>query len=639
VFPGDFADKKGSVHFNARHQSSDNKFKMNMGASYVMDRNNLVSTDLLSSALTLSPNAPALYNADGLLNWEGSTWFNPLSYTRQSYLGRTRQLLSNIDLGYKFSKHWQVRITGGYNLLRLEEDNLQPSSSYNPVWGVPGFAMFSTSEQSTWLVEPQLLYNHKVGRWQFDALIGSSVQETRRTGQRIDARNFTSDAVISNPAAAGSVTVLDVIDTRYRYASVYGRVKLDWDHQLLLSLTGRRDGSSRFGPGKQFGVFGAAGAGWLMSNAKWFPKKVISYAKLRASYGSTGNDQIDDYGYLSLWRFANYPYDGMPALQPQNLSNPDYRWETNRKAEAGIELGAWKDRVLFSVSYYRNRSDNQLLGYPLPLVTGFPTVQYNLPAELQNSGWELELSSVNLQHENWNWTTSANLSFPRSRLLSYPGLEGSAYGRDYVIGEPINIRRSLQHLGVDPVTGIYHFEDVNKDGQIRFPADAQSWSPMYVKAFAGLSNQLRFKNWLLDVFIQGVVQEGYTFQRYFQMPGTASNQPRYVLDRWREPGDQANYQGYSQSYGSDAYAAFAFLSIYGDDVIADASYVRLKNVSLSYSFPVNMLRRIRCQQWQFYAQGQNLLTWTNYKGLDPETMRYRNLPPLKTWVIGTKFTF
>ena len=119
VFPGNFADKKGSIHFNARHQSTDSRFHMSMGASCVMDRNNLVSGDLLSSALTLSPNAPALYNADGSLNWEGSTWFNPLAYTRQSYLGRTRQLLSNVNLGYKFSKHWQARVTGGYNSQRL----------------------------------------------------------------------------------------------------------------------------------------------------------------------------------------------------------------------------------------------------------------------------------------------------------------------------------------------------------------------------------------------------------------------------------------------------------------------------------------------------------------------------------------
>src|SRR5690606_34738112 len=211
------------------------------------------------------------------------------------------------------------------------------------------------------------------------------------------------------------------------------------------------------GPNNRFASFGAIGAAWIFSDEHFIENSLpfISFGKVRGSYGTTGNDQIGDYGYLDAYEATRGP----GGLYPTGLANPDYSWEINKKTEVGIELGLFNDRLRFGFSHYQNRSSNQLVGYPLPAITGFTSVQANLPATVQNTGSEIEFSSLNFSNENFRWETSFNISFPRNKLISYPDIEQSSYANTYRVGHPLNISLLYEYTGLDHVTGFYTVRD------------------------------------------------------------------------------------------------------------------------------------------------------------------------------------
>ncbi|HMC85402.1 MAG TPA: TonB-dependent receptor, partial [Chitinophagaceae bacterium] len=394
---------------------------------------------------------------------------------------------------------------------------------------------------------------------------------------------------------------------------------------------------------KRFANFGAVGAAWIFSKEKFIMQKLpfISFGKFRMSYGLTGNDQIADYGYLDTYTPAPFPYQGNAAVYPTGLFNADYGWETNKKLEAGLELGLFHDRLLFSLDYYNNRSSNQLVGLPLAPTTGFNIVQFNLPATVQNTGLEMEIESSIIRTKHFTWSSEFTITIPRNKLLSYPNLEGSPYARIYEVGKSLFIQRKLHVEGVDSKTGLYDIQDVNGNGNsFDIPDDLQSLKQVSQQYYGGLNNNLHFKNWDVSMFIQFVKQTGfnYLYGGVFAMPGTLGNQPSLVLNNWKAPGDIAGSQVLSQSYGSLAYQSYSTVDVYGDNVIGDASYVRLKNLSVSYSLPAKWFQKLKSIQCRVFIKGQNLLTFTNYQGLDPENNGANRLPPLKTTVAGLVIT-
>lgn len=185
-----------------------------------------------------------------------------------------------------------------------------------------------------------------------------------------------------------------------------------------MNFTGRRDGSSRFGPGNQFATFGAVGAAWLFGEEQFIKdKSILSFGKLRGSYGTTGNDLIGDYQFLDTFLSSGVSYNGVIGLEPTRLNNPNFGWETNKKLELALEAGFFKDRIFLTLGWYNNRSSSQLVGIPMPATTGFPSLQGNLNATVQNRGTEITLRTVNFQNGNFSWTT--NLIFPFRKTNCY----------------------------------------------------------------------------------------------------------------------------------------------------------------------------------------------------------------------------
>jgi TonB-linked SusC/RagA family outer membrane protein len=590
--------------------------------------------------LTLAPDAPAPLSADGKLNWQQG-FANPFASLQQKYSGLINNLIGNAVLTYNLLPGLNIKANLGYTQTGINEANTIPLSSFNPADGATsGYAYFGTNNIHSWIAEPQLEYATNISKGKLKTLIGTSFNEQKRNTQVIAADNFSQDGLLNNPAAAASLRFLNSDNTVYRYNAVFLRINYDWMNKYLVNLTGRRDGSSRFGPGKKFANFGAVGLGWIFSKENYFKHlSFLSYGKLRGSFGITGNDQIGDYKYLSTWAPTIYPYQA-GGLYPTNLLNPDYSWETNKKLEINIELGFIKDRILITGGYYNNKSTNQLVGYSLPLTTGFSSVQANLPAVVQNQGWEFEINTRNIEVKNFSWSTSFNISFPSNKLLSYPHLAASTYANTYMEGKSLFIQKLFQYAGVDPQTGIYQFQDVKNKTLTAtpdYPADLLPLKSVSQDFYGGLQNSIIYKNWQFDLFFQFVKQTGFNYwYGSYNSPGMMGNQPIVVLDRWQKPGDNTTIQQYTQSYGSSAYSAY---NIGGSDYsVSDASFIRLKNISISYTLPDKVKRVLHLNNASLFIKGQNLFTITNYLGLDPENQSTGHLPALRVFIAGFKIT-
>lgn len=644
VFPGSFAYQRGSGHMFLSHTGVDDKFRASISVNLSADENNLPQSDLTHDAVTLPPNAPDLYTDQGALNWENSTWLNPMADLRKTYQSRTKSIVTNAEMSYQLFDDLLIKTRMGYTVQQMDQYNGTPISSRNPAFGEDtGVARFADNESRNWIVEPQAEYQNSIGRGQLHVLLGGALQGSVREGKFLFGTGYTTDALLGNINAAAEIESYNSNYNEYMYGAVFGRMNYEWESKYIVNITARRDGSSRFGPGKRFGNFGAVGAAWLFSEEDFVQNSLpfLSFGKLRASYGTVGNDQIGDYQYLNSYGVSSFTYQGARGLIPSRLANLEYAWEVNRKFETGLEVGLFEDRFNLGVSWYRNRSGNQLIGRPMPLTTGFSSIQANFPATVENTGLEFEVSSVNVRRSNFRWSTTANLTIPHNEIIEFPNIENTNYRNDYKVGESMNVMHSLRSLGVDPETGVYIFEDVNNDGFLSIEEDRQFLETLDRDFYGGIGNTLSYKNVQLSVFVQFVKQMGRNYLPNFVTPGQMSNQPIYVLDRWQKPGDQTNIQRFTQTEGNSTEVSEAYTAarLYGNNSFEDASFIRLNNLSISYSLPQGLSQSLSLQNSRIFLQGQNLLTITNYKGLDPETQSSGRQPPLRVLNAGIEITF
>ncbi|MBC9909439.1 SusC/RagA family TonB-linked outer membrane protein [Chitinophaga varians] len=634
IYYGNTPDNRVNVHANMVHRSADNKFSVSFNAGYSNDKNNIIITDLMQLITTI-PNAPYPLDSAGNLVWrdKGINFSNPLAYTYKKFIANTDQVLGSMNLRYTVMRGLQLKVDAGYNSLRVDQTATNPIKSQSPYsTTLISTADFFNKNARNWIIEPQAEYDARWGKAGVKVLVGGSFQEQLNTETKINASGYTNDDLLLTPGPAAVKSVSSNY-SKYHYAALFGRVSLNWDEKYLLNVSARHDGSSRFGPGKQFGTFGAVGAGWIFSEENFMKGlSFLSLGKLRASMGVTGNDRIGDYQYLSKWvpTTAALPYQGSNGLYPYNLYNPDYAWERNRKWEAALELSFLKDRIYFSANYYLSKTDNQLTGLTLPSQVGFSFVNANQNAVLQNSGWELILNTTNIQQQSFSWKTTFNITIPRNKLLAYPGLEDTYYGSIWSIGQPVTISKWIPLQGVDPATGLY------KLAGMAIPKDQTAVYNLAQRHYGGFQNTFTYKNWSMDIFFHFVKQLGKS-SILFLPPGSRANQPVMVLDRWQHPGDITDVQRYTT--GGVAATTYSYYANYSDGRITDASFVRLKNVSLSYQFNRSVAQRIKAETIRVYVQGQNLLTFTRYKAGDPETMSFSSMPPMRMLTAGAQVGF
>jgi TonB-linked SusC/RagA family outer membrane protein len=650
VFPGNFSDNKTSIHFNLNNTSANQKFKIGFSGSYLSDDNKLPNVDLTADAMQLAPVAPALFKADGSINWapdaSGNTTFlaNPIGFTFNDFLNKTSNLISNMTLSYQILPGLEIKSVFGYNNLKTNIINKLLLQSQPPE--LLPYRLRSTffvhSEMNAWSIEPQLTYIHHIGRGKLEILSGATISRNTNLSSGISALGFSNDLVMEDILSATIVTAISSVSSIYKYNAVFGRINYNWKDKYIVNFTGRRDGSSRFGPKSQFHNFGAFGGAWIFSNEELIKGHIpiLSFGKLRMSYGTTGSDQIGDYRFLSLYDpvVQGAPYQGVVTYQPNRLTNPYLEWEETRKLQFGLDLGFLKDRILLNANYYRNRSSNQLSSYVLPLTTGFGYIDQNKTDKVENSGWEFSVTSTNLQKNNIKWTSSLNVTIPKTLLMASTD---TRFTDKPIIGDPLSAVRVFHFLGVDPATGLYQFEDHN--GNPTFKPDPSLDNVILIdqapKFYGGFQNSFSYKGFQLDFlfsFVKQIAQNqwfGYGVSgRWFDGEG---NQLSSLLDRWQKPGDISLRQRFTTN--SSGLIRQTLNSVYGSDAAwADASYIRLKNVSISWQLPETWIKRVHLQNCSLFIQGQNLWTFTNYKGLDPETKNSTTLPPLRVVTLGLK---
>ena len=637
VLPTDMGFKRGSVNLNLNHKSLNNKFNLITSVKYVGDQSNLLPSDV-SQYYNLAPNYPVT-TPEGKFYWYGNDQ-NPIAYFDRTYESQTQNLLGNALATYTILPGLNLQASIGYNRITMKQLQTLPESSFAPQNYSVSMGLYGNNDLNSYIFEPQVDYTKSIGKGKLQLLAGGTWQSSNKEGQDLRGEGFPSDEQLSNPKAAVKLIANSYNYSEYRYNSVFGRATYNYDEKYIINGTFRRDGSSRFGPNKRFGNFGAVGAAWLFSNESFIKDnlKFLSFGKLRGSYGTVGNDQIGDYGYFDSWATGSFPYAGSGSLIPSRFANPDFSWEVNRKLEVAIELGFLQDRILLNASYYRNLSDNQLIGFVLSSQSGFTSYIANLPAKVENKGFEFELNTVNIRKDSFQWNSSFNLTLAKNKLLEYPGLEDSEYADIFFIGQPLNVTRGYIYKGIDQQSGIPQFQDLNEDGDIDDGNDFTMLGTVTPKFYGGLLNSFTVKKWSLDFFVQFVKQEGPLLNYgYMSTPyGSRSNKDVSALDRWTSPGQVTNIPIATGSSGSEAYSAYNLYRI-SSAQWGDASYIRLKNVSLRYNLG-NVIKNWKTGNFTIYAQGQNLFTITKYDGFDPETKGLA-MPPLSVYTAGIQLTF
>lgn len=646
VVPGDFSYDKFSTNFNVNHSTLDDKLKLGASVIFATDNNRLPFFDITNYAIGTAPNRP-LYNADGSYYWSPDYFsdINPLAALGKRVDDKGLNLITSFNIQYEIAKGFSFKTDLGYGRAQMQTKQFMPSSASNHVYDeANGFESnfsrsytTSTNYTNNFSIEPQLNYTTELWKGNFTALVGGSWQNRKsEMPSYVNSSGYSSDNLIGNLALAENVTANNG-SSEYKYISIFSRLNYNIQNKYILNLNFRRDGSSRFGANNRFGNFGSIGGAWVFTQENFMKNiPVVSFGKLRSSYGEIGSDEIGDYQYADTFDTRTYG-DGLSSMMASRIANPNIKWGLTKKFEAAIDLSFFNDRIAFSAAYYRNTSSNQLVGYTLSPQAGFTTYTANLPAQVENKGWEFTLGTTNIHTKNLNWSTSFNISTNANKLISFPGIEFTSYYSQYVVGKPLSSRFLHTFTGVN-ADGIAQFEDANGDGRISNGfaetgrGDRRYYGPTYPKYYGGISNTISYKAFTLDFLFQFVKQEATTLMAATGIqPGYPYGTANFQVDEFNDYLAQGNTlsSGFQNSY---------YNYIGSNAALTDASYIKLKNVSASCQIPLSEATKRYLQSVRISLQGQNLVTFTSYKGLDPETQGL-SLPPLRTITFGTQFTF
>ncbi|WP_240663368.1 SusC/RagA family TonB-linked outer membrane protein [Mucilaginibacter limnophilus] len=643
-YPGDFGDKRYTLHSALTTASANKKLNLTLIADYTYEQNNSASG--YGNGVLLPPNTPDLIDGNGKLVWD----YKGVPFYTNFYAGlkqlsdlQSFNFNSSLNVSYEIIEGLKIGANVGYNRNTGNEHSINPSTAQNPTYINISAAFANTSAQNI-NIEPQINFNKSIGKGEFTALVGGTYQKTTTYSFQTQAYGYSNDAFLNSINGASSLTPFDQAGL-IKYVALFGRLKYVYDQKYIIEFSGRRDGSSNFGPGNQFGSFGSIGAGWIFSEAALFKKALpfISFGKLSGSYGTTGSDASSGYKFQALYSAFPYgnttPFQGIKQNIPINLYNPDFKWATKRSINIALDLGFLNSRLSVNATYYRDREGDQLVEYPLASQAGFATVYENQPATVQNKGWEFTLTSINVKTTDFTWSSNFNISFNRNKLLAFPNLESSSYTNQYVIGQPTSVIFGYRYKGVNPESGLFEF--YKADGTVTTTPD---YRPVWkggdqviianreTKFMGGFGNNFTYKQFSLYVFCQfsSSTQPNAISALYNNPPGFASNIPAYVLGKyWTGPGDtDAILQRLASSYNSPyVNAAYRFIPSTGG--YSNDTYLRVKTAALSYQLPQALIERVNIKGAGVFVNAQNLFTITNYKFGDPEQPGNFNIFPLQ----------
>jgi TonB-dependent starch-binding outer membrane protein SusC len=567
--------------------------------------------------------------------------------------GSTKQFLGNYALTYSITNDLSFRSAYSLEYSVIDEwaffDPRSPGGA-----GVAGSAQMLNTRTVNWSTDQTLNYVKTFNdRHSINAVGGFSFREQKTdgfnaTGVAVSNVDFRRTLVGTTANAIGSIY------TTFKLAGVFGRVIYTLDDKYTATATLRRDGSSRFGSGQKFGLFPAISAAWRVNKESFMSNvSFVDDLKLRASFGRTGNQEIASDFPVSLYgAAAAFAYANQGGLSFTNLGNPTLQWETNETLNFGLDLGILNNRVTATVDYFIRNTKNLLLPQILPSNSGFATITENV-GTLQNRGLELGISTQNLVGQ-LKWTTDFNITFIKNEVtkLLQPGED--LPNNNLWLGKPLGQQFTARYAGVNPADGRAMWYDIN--GNITYDPQAGdrvfitrgSGSNLLPDYYGGFTNTLSYKGIEVLAFFQFNIGQLATsnFKANSSMDYRFdTNQDLEMLERWQKPGDYTDVPRIipgAQEVGS-ANSLFGGTQSGHDRFLEDASYIRLKQVSISYNLPSSIVSRMKLSSTKVYLQGVNLWTKTEFTGLDPEfTAGASNigiLPPSKGIIAGVQFGF
>jgi TonB-linked SusC/RagA family outer membrane protein len=577
--------------------------------------------------------------------------FNPVA---QALLPRfntsTVKTLMSISGTYKINSELSFKAQASLDYNDVKEDQYESSQTaiggFLPSVGGQGYGIFSASNFTNTVYYGTFSYNKKFSdKHIFNTTVGSELYQNYSSGGSVQGRLYPSDDFTYINSAGIVDAGGSYKEPPHTILSFFGEARYDYDDRILVTASMRTDGSSNFGMNNRYGYFPAISAAWRLSQEKFFHASIIDDLKVRTSFGLTGNERIPSFGFLGLWGPSTY--NGGSGVVSINVPNPDLKWETTQETNIGVDVGMWGGRLQTVLNVYYNKTRDLLLNRPYPFTTGFGGIPDNI-GEMENKGIELSVSSVNLDGP-LRWTTTLNLSRNENKVLFladsiplYRGYSGEGVDATNIIkeGEPLGTFWGLNYLGVNPATGDAMYEDLNGDGLIT-NTDAMVIGNAQPKLIGGITNVLSYKGFDFSFFFNfSLGNKVLNFSKATLVNMGAdiqNNQSVDALRRWKKPGDVTDIPKYELNSTLN--------NLHSNRLLEDASYLRLKNVSLGYNLPNSIINKINFRQIKIYASATNLWTYTKYTGSDPEVstldgstaaqgIDFFTLPQVRTIALG-----
>ena len=475
-------------------------------------------------------------------------------------------------------------------------------------------------------------------RHNFSLLLGQEAIQSQ-TEQMIASANGLSDDRLTMLSSAITPVQAAGSKSEYSFLSFFGQLSYSLDNKYFLDLSLRTDGSSRFGADNRYATFCSVGLMWRVIDESFMKNAgVFSNLQLLASIGTSGNSSIGNYDHMALI-VGGASYVGTPAWVPTSLGNESLSWEKLRDINFGIKVGFW-NRINLDVAYYNKMTTNMLMSVPISITNGFSSWLDNI-GKMRNQGFDLQLDAQVLKLHDFAWNFSGNVSYNQNKILELYGNQDSYVvgnsGTILQVGEAMGTLQAVKFAGVNPSNGDALWYD--KEGKLtnKYSTEDEvllgktSMAPWY----GGFTNNFSYKGWQLSVFFTWIAGR-YMINntRYFTESNgrfPTYNQSTKMLDVWQKPGQVTEVPRYGVVTEMD------------DHLLEDASFMRLKNLSLSYNFPMSLLKYTRMiQGCRIFAQAQNLLTFTKWSGFDPESpgnLSMGTYPMTKQFMFGLDITF
>lgn len=639
--------------------------RLQVGANLSINKTNAqIAPAGIVNALLIMPPTATIYEPNGdytLRNPFENIFANPIATLKETKnTSNALRVLGTSFAQYRILKGLQAKVLLGIDLNNRNDKFYLPSYIYEGA-GSKGEASLGNLNGTSWLNENTLTYTGVIGQHNFNALLGFTQQENKNEVFSAGAQHFVTDDLLFNNLQSGSILTRPTSDT-YNWVlhSYLARVNYNYANKYYISASVRRDGSSRFGADNKWGNFPSLAFSWRIINEPFF-KQVFSGVddfKIRTSFGTTGNQEIGQYQSLSTLYSLNYIFGNnvITGFASQRVPNKNLGWETTFQYDVGFDLSLFRNRLQFTVDYYYKKTKDLLLNVEIPWTSGYATSLQNF-GSVSNKGLEFGLKSKNLQG-NFSWNTDLNVSFNRNKVLTIGEGVTSYITGNYIIkvGEPLGtfygtVTDGILQLGeenskgaltgnANPKAGDRLYKDINGDGQFTTANDRTMIGNAQPDFIFGISNTLSYKGFDLSFLIQGTVGNDLLNinRQNLEMFTGQQNASIDALNRWTTNNP-------SQLYPR---AKLDPAPVFSNQFVESGSFARLKSLQLGYSLPKEWLKNAHITNLNLYLAAQNLLTWTSYRGFDPEVTSGSNVqigtdagvyPAAKSVSVGISLTF